>query len=332
MRNIIWPEGKTFAFTIIDDTDNGTIENTKPIYDLLYELNFRTTKTVWSYPPRDDKYVGEALDNKRYLDFIRELKNRDFEIAFHNAGSGDFERDEIKSGLEKFKEVIGEYPKMHINHGDNKDTIYWGYKRYGFPLNLLFKLVYGGRRSFFGEIKDSAYFWGDLCKQHIKYIRNHVFSGINTLKYDDNMPYKQKNKEAYSNYWFSSSDGENVELFSELISKNNVDELENENGCCIVYTHFAYGFVDRDGMINKGFEERLRYLSSKNGWFVPASELLDYMQSFRKKDYISFNDVLKLDMKWVFERIYRRLVYKIQTWKNLNLVGDNNGQQHNGQH
>lgn len=311
MRNIKWPDGKKFAFTIIDDTDDGTVENTKPIYDLLYELDLFTTKTVWTYAPRDDRFTGEALENQRYSDFIRELKNRGFEIAFHNAGSGDFVRDEIISGLEKYKDILGEYPKMHINHGNNKDTVYWGYKRYGFPLNLLFRLIYGKKRSFFGEVQDSEYFWGDLCKRHVKYIRNHVFSGINTIKYDCNMPYRQKNKEDYSNYWFSSSDGENAELFSKLILKANVDKLEIENGCCIVYTHFAYGFVDENGKVNKDFEESLRYLSSKNGWFVPASKLLDYLQSFRKKEYISGYDAFLLDMKWIFERIYRRLIYKI---------------------
>lgn len=311
MRNIKWPDGKKFAFTIIDDTDNGTVENTKPIYDLLAELELFTTKTVWSYAPRDDRFTGEALENQRYLEFIRELKNKGFEIAFHNTGSGEFVREEIISGLEKYKDVLGEYPKMHINHGNNKDTIYWGYKRYGFPLNLLFKLIYGKKRSFLGEVQGSEYFWGDLCKQHVKYIRNHVFSGINTIKYDCNMPYRQKHKQDYSNYWFSSSDGENSELFSKLLSKANVDELENENGCCIVYTHFAYGFVDENGKVNKDFEERLRYLSSKNGWFVPASELLDYLQSYRKKDYISGCNVFLLDMKWILERVYRRLIYKI---------------------
>lgn len=50
---IQWPNNKKFASTIVDDTDNGTIENTKPIYDFLYEHGLIITKTVWVYPPRD---------------------------------------------------------------------------------------------------------------------------------------------------------------------------------------------------------------------------------------------------------------------------------------
>lgn len=45
-----WPNNKKFAFTIIDDTDNGTVENTKPVYDFLYKKGIITTKTVWVYP------------------------------------------------------------------------------------------------------------------------------------------------------------------------------------------------------------------------------------------------------------------------------------------
>ena len=42
-----FPQGKRFAFTIVDDTDVATVANVKPLYDLLHELGFRTTKTVW---------------------------------------------------------------------------------------------------------------------------------------------------------------------------------------------------------------------------------------------------------------------------------------------
>jgi hypothetical protein len=51
-----WPENKDFAFTIIDDTDNATLDNIKPIYDFLLSKNIKTTKTVWIYEPRDNFY------------------------------------------------------------------------------------------------------------------------------------------------------------------------------------------------------------------------------------------------------------------------------------
>ena len=30
-----WPGDKAFAFSVVDDTDNSTIANVKPVYDLL---------------------------------------------------------------------------------------------------------------------------------------------------------------------------------------------------------------------------------------------------------------------------------------------------------
>ena len=42
-----FPDGRQFAFTIIDDTDVATVENVAPMYALLERLGMRTTKTVW---------------------------------------------------------------------------------------------------------------------------------------------------------------------------------------------------------------------------------------------------------------------------------------------
>ncbi|NMA72702.1 MAG: hypothetical protein GX963_00760 [Bacteroidales bacterium] len=98
---INWPYDKKFAFTIVDDTDGGTVSNLKPIYDLLYESGIKTTKTVWVYPSRDKFKGGSLLDNN-YLEFIKQLEQRGFEIALHNVGSGSFTKKEIEKGLELF--------------------------------------------------------------------------------------------------------------------------------------------------------------------------------------------------------------------------------------
>ncbi len=74
---MIWPGGKTFAFTVIDDTDSATVENVKPIYDLLYSRGIRTTKTVWAYPARDG-FPGQSLSDPEYRDFILSLKEKGF--------------------------------------------------------------------------------------------------------------------------------------------------------------------------------------------------------------------------------------------------------------
>jgi hypothetical protein len=37
-KPIIWQEGKTFAFSIFDDTDEAQVATVKPIYDFLIVL------------------------------------------------------------------------------------------------------------------------------------------------------------------------------------------------------------------------------------------------------------------------------------------------------
>lgn len=302
----MWPEGKKFAFTIIDDTDNSTIENVGPVYKFLNDCGILTTKSVWVYPPRD-KFTGSSLSNEDYLKFVKNLDELGFEIALHNVGSGQFTRDEILQGLDDFKTLMGFYPKMHINHSSNKDNIYWGDKRYT-VLNYLIKLIYGKKRRYYGDEPDSTYFWGDMSKKHIKYIRNHVFGGINTLKYDPQMPYRVKNKEEYSNFWFSSSDAHTVEEFNDLISEENIKSLEYEQGCCIVYTHFASGFV-KDGILNEDFQNKMLKLSKKDGWFVPATTILDYLFERKNEEYASNAYLSRLDMLWLKDRVIKKFKY-----------------------
>jgi hypothetical protein len=304
---IMWPEGKKFAFTIVDDTDNSTIENVGPIYKLLEETGIFTTKTVWVYPPRDS-YSGDSLSDPEYLKFVKKLEEVGFEIALHNVGSGEFTRKEILQGFEDFNTFMGFYPNMQINHASNKDNIYWGNKRFT-VVNKLIKMIYGDKRSYYGEDPNSKYFWGDASKKHIKFIRNLVFTGINTLKYDPKMPYKIKSKEQYSNYWFSSSDAHTVQEFNDLLTNENLDKLENEQGCCIIYTHFTDGFM-KDGQINEEFKNKIKELSRRNGWFVPTGRVLNHLLERKQNDFVSNSYLAKLDVLWILERIIRKVKYK----------------------
>jgi len=299
---IAWPDGKKFAFTIIDDTDYSSVANTKPVYELLIKCGISATKTVWVYPSRD-RDTGSCLLDKSYLKFIKYLMQEGIEIAVHNVGSGEFTRDEIKAGLEKFKELLGFYPRIQINHAADPDNIYWGYKRFVPPLSwfMWYKKSYG-------EDPNSKYFWGDLNKEHVQYIRNRVFNGINTQKYDSKMPYRVSSTDKYSNYWFSSSDGHTVEEFNSLLKEKNINLLERDGGFCVVYTHFSYGFVDKNGQLDKQFEESILRLSSKNGWFVPAGRLLDFLLSIHgSNNYAPYLYLAKLDGIWFVHRIVKRI-------------------------
>ena len=85
-RVIRFPDGKKFAFTIVDDTDLATLERIKPLYDVMYAAGLRTTKTVWVVEHSDDpEYTdkGATLRDPVYRAFILDLKSKGFEIALH---------------------------------------------------------------------------------------------------------------------------------------------------------------------------------------------------------------------------------------------------------
>src|SRR3974377_48918 len=75
VRLLPYPEGKTFAFTIIDDTDMATLEVVRPIYDHLFSLGLRTTKTVWvtrpERPAAKAADTGDTLERKDYAAYVR---------------------------------------------------------------------------------------------------------------------------------------------------------------------------------------------------------------------------------------------------------------------
>lgn len=307
-----FPGGKKFAFSIFDDTDNGTVRNLKPIYDLLHAHGIRTTKSVWVYPPRGS-FRGQCLQDDDYLAFVRDLQAKGFEIGLHNVGDGAFSREEILEGLEIFKEKLGHYPRVHTNHVSNPDNIYGGAKRFAFPTNLIYGLLgrihHGGEAPVsYGDRPDSVHFWGDAAKRHIAYQRNLTFNRIDTRACDPKMPYRVNARSDFANCWFSSSDGHTIQEMVHLLSDDNLDRLEADGGVCIGYTHFAAGFLGEDGEVVPAFKERIEALARRNGWFAPVGPLLDHLRQENGVDRDpGYPYRLQTDMRWFAERLVKRL-------------------------
>lgn len=302
-RKIIWPQNKKFAFTIFDDTDLARLNNISPVYDYLTDLGIRTTKSVWPLSGKfNAELQGDTLENEDYLKFILNLKQKGFEIAFHNATYHSSARQEILQGLEKFKEKIGEYPKSFANHNGCQEGIYWGKNRLTGNLRNVYNLfMLRGKKNFEGHIPNSNFFWGDFCCQKIKYVRNFVFGEINTLKVCPFMPYHDTSK-PFVRYWFSSSEGRDISIFNQCISESRQDQLEVEGGACIIYTHFAKGFMEQGGL-NSRFKILLKRLSAKKGWFVPVSEVLDYLLQVHGHHEITDRERKRLELKWFLHKL-----------------------------
>jgi hypothetical protein len=157
------------------------------------------------------------------------------------------------------------------------------------------------QRKYHGQEEGSRYFWGDLCKERIKYVRNFVFSSINTLAMCPMMPYHDPAK-PYVNFWFASSNGSTVSDFNRCISERNQEKLEEERGACIIYAHFAFGFQERSS-IDPKFRFLIEKLSRRNGWFVPVSTLLDYLLEKNGGYVIKPQERRRLERKWLCHKI-----------------------------
>ncbi len=263
-RTIAWPDGKRFAFSIIDDTDRSTLRNAPLIYQFLHDHGFHSTKTVWPTRGHQVPWVGgDTCADPDYMKWVLALKNQGFEIALHNVTYHTSTRQEVLQGLEQFCRYFGSYPAIHANHTGCSEDIYFGDARLSGINRLLYNTftLYKHHHQFYGEVPGSKFFWGDLCKAKIKYVRNFVFLDPNTFKLCPYMPYHDPDR-PYVNYWFASSDGSNGPHFNQPLSEENQDRLENEGGCCIVYTHFGARFV-QDGKVNPRFQELMTRLSKK---------------------------------------------------------------------
>ena len=282
------------------------MHNGPGVYQFLYDLGMITTKSVWPIKGEQVPRIGGATcADADYLAWVCELQRRGFEIALHNVTYHASKRERIIAGLEQFKTFFGEYPKIHVTHADCADGIYWGDARLSGVNRLFYNLLtrFRNRGTFQGDVESSEFFWGDRCKQHIKYVRNFVYSDINTLKACPYMPYFDKDR-PFVNYWFASSEGANCRSFCQTTSERNQNRLEEEGGCCIMYTHFGHKDYHQDGRLNSEFRRLMERLSRKNGWFAPVSTVLDHIQKERGAHVISARERNRLEWKWLIERTF----------------------------
>lgn len=309
-----FPGNKKFAFTILDDTDDATLENVKPVYDCLKAAGFRTTKTVWPMDcPEGSRlfFAADTLQRKEYLSFVHQLAKDGFEIAFHGATMESSRRARTVEALEFFKEEFGVYPTLFCSHGYNRDNLYWGHSRFQTWMfrNLMGVLLKESRRYYAGAMAESEYFWGDISKAHIRYVRNFTFSSLNMLEVNPEMPYRLS-ETPYVNYWFSTADAADASAFIKLLTDARLDALERAGGVCILSTHLGKGFA-KDGVVNPRVTRIIQRLGQRPGWYIPTSELLDYLVSTQGKGQtLGTWQMLNLEVRYVFAKFVMTVLNK----------------------
>jgi hypothetical protein len=303
---ISWPESSRFAFTIFDDPDSQLYDETNLVYSFLADLGFRTTIGVWPLATRRERNsLGETCEDPKYRQLLLSLQARGFEIGFHNATPHDSTREETIEGLDTFERYFGHAPVCMANHY-NVEAIYWGSARLSGWRRAVYNLITKGQNQgrFFGHIEGHRSFWGDVCQQRIQYCRNFVFSDINTLKMCPFMPYSDA-KRAYVRGWYSASEGSKALTFLKTIAEGNQDQLEEEGGASIMYTHFGHGFV-RNGKLDPEFRRLMERLAGKKAWFVPVTDLLNYLKTAHGGTTVLDEAKRRqLEASWLWEKLFR---------------------------
>jgi len=308
-NSIVWPDGKAFAFTIVDDTDQSRLPRIKAVYDFLAENQLRTTKTVWPLRPLGKPITGgETLEDPEYRAWVQSLRSAGFEIAMHGVSDETSTRDRVIQGLDRMREFLGADPEMHVNHVGQREGMYWGSARFDAPVRQLYEMYLRVRRQdplYFGHVEGSPYFWGDLCRDRFRFVRGMVWPDINTLRADPLMPYRDPRR-PYVSYWYSASHGSSEEGFCRLLSERNQDRLLAEGGACIVYTHLGSSTFYQ---LSSQFQRVVRRLAKLPGWFVPASTMLNYIGEKRGWIDVSRHRLAyrRMQWRWFMEQFKHRL-------------------------
>lgn len=301
---IEWPDGKAFAFTVFDDTDNATVERVGPVYEFLTGLGLRTTKSVWPLEGEGaPRFSGSTCEDPAYLAWTLALQAEGFEIGYHGASYVTSPRERVIAAMERFKELYGHYPFAMANHTGCAESIYWGADRLTGVNRLAYNALTRFRRNgeFRGHCAGDPLFWGDVCEANVRYVRNFTFTDIDTLAACPIMPYHDPER-PYVNHWFASSEGRDVEAFNRCLSEANIDRLEENGGACIMYTHFASGFVD-NSRLDPRFEVLMERLAARNGWFVPVTTLLDVLLEQHGPTVISPRQRGGLERAWLRSKL-----------------------------
>lgn len=304
LTKVPWPDGRAFAFTVFDDTDLATLDNAPVVYDLLADLGFRTTKSVWPIEGREPARIGgTTCADRAYREWVCSLQDRGFEVALHGVTYSTASRSDVERGLRAFREYFGDDPTCHANHTGALDSIYWGAARLTGAQRMAYRALHLWRdEAWQGHVPAAPGFWGDLCRDHVRYVRNFVFGDLNTLKACPVMPYRDPDR-PYVNAWFAASEGGSLTRFMRALTDASVDQLEAEGGACIMYSHLANGF-SADGRVDAQFARAMRRLADRNGWFVPVGTLLDHLRDVAGGVHtISSSERTRLERAWLRHKV-----------------------------
>jgi peptidoglycan/xylan/chitin deacetylase (PgdA/CDA1 family) len=283
----LYPDGHAFAFTIVHDADSAYSLRLAPLFEEFDALNLKITATlfvswadwehggqIWSTwaaaPGSRAAFFGPQavpLVDPHEREFYLALASRGHEIGMHTASDSSDTTEDLERAFVYFSQVFGHPPTIYVEHSSksNKETL----QNQG------------------GDPK-SKYYSAEILNRYRPWVWVDGPMGLPSPQeryYFDLADFQGPpfNDEASKRYgiakvfmrtgrWKDS----NGDGFLEWYSKVNIDTLERDRGVALVYTHLNEKWLDaKTERMREPLRDRLRYIASKNGWFVPAGTILD---------------------------------------------------------
>ncbi len=276
---------RSCVIAVTDDTDFFQFDTTDPVYALIDSLGLRVTKTVWAFdhPEHPPRRAGLTLDDPAYREWVAGEAAHGHEIALHSATAGHDERATTIAAFDTLESLTGTPARIVVFHSTNREAFYWGDRRLPSPL---LRWVYArrtGGSDFEGDEPSSPFYWVDVSRDLVTYVRGYTTDEINTLAVDPSMPYEDP-WTPDAPLWCASSNGRLAGEFERLLAANNVERLKRQQGVSLVYTHFARGFTEPSEHGNSRVTRAAREAFVRCGAdseveFAPAGEVLDRLRA-----------------------------------------------------
>ncbi len=86
-----------------------------------------------------------------------------------------------------------------------------------------------------------------------------------------------------------------------------MDKLREQKGWAIVSTHLGKGFY-KDNRLDPQFKSSMEYLATLPGWFVPVSQLLDFISASVGSHEMSTIERMRMELSHISDRIKGKII------------------------
>ena len=151
----------------------------------------RTTKTVWPFRARKGALdFGELADARGPgLSDSSSTCSGGVSRSRHTARRWSRARENARCGLEAMRDVFGEYPTSTRTTRTIARTSTGARHASTTDRRARFIDAIPGHVPFDGHVEGSPYWWGDVARGRIRYVRNLTFDALDVTRINPTMPY-----------------------------------------------------------------------------------------------------------------------------------------------